>query len=96
MANAPAQAVQDPPARVGEISPPLPEGATGAPVPGRRRPRLALEITVVLLVKLLLLYAIWVAWFAQPASRELDGRSVAARLLGANPTLPAAQAATHR
>jgi hypothetical protein len=65
-----------------------PAETASVPAPRRRRPRLALEITVVLLVKLLLLYAIWVAWFAQPVSRGLDARSVAARLLGANPILP--------
>ena len=52
--------------------------------PRRRRPRLAAEITVALLVKFLLLYGIWVAWFSHPAGDSLNGESVAAALLGAS------------
>jgi hypothetical protein len=55
-------------------------GAKALPPARRPRARLALEITIVLLVKFLLLYAIWAVWFAHPASRHLDERGVAATL----------------
>jgi hypothetical protein len=53
---------------------------------GVRRSRLAVEITVALLVKFLLLYALWAAWFAHPQSRDLDGASVSAVLLSTGPS----------
>jgi hypothetical protein len=56
---------------------------------GRPRSRLAVEVTVALLVKFLLLYAIWAAWFAHPESRRLDERGVAANLLAVKPAPPA-------
>jgi hypothetical protein len=49
---------------------------------GRTRSRLAIEITVALVIKFLLLYVIWAVWFAHPASRDLNERGVAAALFG--------------
>ena len=37
-----------------------------------RKSRLAWEIAVVLAVKVLLLYLIWVAWFSQPTARHMQ------------------------
>lgn len=54
--------------------------AKALPPARRPRARLAVEITVVLVIKCLLLYAIWAVWFAHPASRHLDERDVAATL----------------
>ena len=63
-------------------------GALRTARPRRSRPRLALEITVALAVKLLLLYAIWATWFAHPASRTLDERGVVAAVLGVGADAP--------
>ncbi len=58
-----------------------------------KRPRLGVEIAVALAVKAALLTAIWARWFAHPVSRELDGRGVAAALLGnAHAPSPGAEA----
>ena len=54
----------------------------------RPRSRLAIEITIALLIKFILLYVIWAAWFAHPASRDLDDRGVAATLFNV-PQVPA-------
>jgi len=54
----------------------------------RSRSRLAIEITVALVIKFLLLYVIWAVWFAHPMSRELDARGVAAALFRV-PQVPA-------
>jgi hypothetical protein len=50
---------------------------------GLRRPRLAIEIAAALAIKLVLLFAIWAAWFSHPLRPNLDERSVAAAVLGA-------------
>ena len=42
----------------------------------RRRPRLAVEITVALIVKFAALAVIWNLWFAHPASKRLDPQSI--------------------
>jgi hypothetical protein len=44
----------------------------------RRRPRLALELTVALVVKFVALAAIWHLWFAHPASKRIDAMSIGA------------------
>ena len=56
----------------------------------RSRSRLALEITVALCIKVVLLYLLWAAFFSHPASRQLNERRVADDLFG-----PAATATTH-
>ena len=48
-----------------------------------RRSRLAVEIAAALVVKFVLLLAIWAAWFSHPARPNLDERTVAAAVLGA-------------
>ena len=55
--------------------------AKGVPWARPRRSRLAVEFAVALIVKFVLLYAIWAAWFAHPVTRNLDERGVAAALL---------------
>jgi hypothetical protein len=49
----------------------------------RQRPRLALEIAIVLGVKILLLYFIWLAWFSEPTTKkmQLPPAEVAQRML---------------
>ena len=52
----------------------------------RPRPRfspLAREITVILVVKAVALYVIWLAFFSTPAARGLDAGGVARSLVGA-------------
>ena len=49
----------------------------------RRRPRLALEITVALAVKFVALAVIWHLWFAHPAARRLDARGIGAAVYAA-------------
>jgi hypothetical protein len=44
----------------------------------RGRPRLALEITVALIVKLVAMVFIWNVWFSDPASRRLAPERVGA------------------
>jgi hypothetical protein len=47
-----------------------------------RRPRLALEISVALCIKALLLFALYLAWFADPPRARLTERGVAAAVVG--------------
>ena len=57
------------------------------PVPPPRPPRwspLAEEITVILVVKAIVLYVIWLAFFSAPAGRNLDAGEVARSLVGAS------------
>ncbi len=49
---------------------------------GTQRSTLAVEITVALCVKLLLLFALYQIWFAHPQSRQLTGRGVETALFG--------------
>jgi hypothetical protein len=51
----------------------------------RRRTRLAVELTVALVVKLAALAVIWNFWFAHPASKRLDARDVGAAVYSAEP-----------
>ena len=44
----------------------------------RRRPRLAMELTVALVVKFVALAVIWTIWFAHPASKHLDASTIGA------------------
>lgn len=44
----------------------------------RWRPRLAVELTVALVVKFVALAVIWNLWFAHPASKHLDAPSIGA------------------
>ena len=44
----------------------------------RRRPRLAMEIAVVLAVKFVALAVIWNLWFAHPATGRIDAPSIGA------------------
>ncbi len=43
---------------------------------------LAKEITIVLLVKLFLIFGLWYAFFSHPLDRDLSDRSVSAVILG--------------
>jgi hypothetical protein len=45
-----------------------------------RRRRLALEITLVLTIKLAALAMIWHVWFADPEDRRIDAERVGARM----------------
>ena len=46
----------------------------------RRRPRLAVEITVALIVKFAALAVIWNIWFAHPASKRIDAPGIGAAI----------------
>ena len=59
-----------------------PPNAAPAPRKHRRRSRLALEITVALCIKLLLLVALHQLWFSHPQSKRLTDRGVATALFG--------------
>ncbi len=59
------------------------------------RPRLAVEITAALAVKFVLLFAIWVAFFAHPIGRDLDAARVAAAMLERAPAPVASQPLDH-
>lgn len=56
---------------------------------GNRYPRkhgtLRLEITVALIAKTILLYAIWAVFFSHPTDKHLNGESVQRALLGSQP-----------
>ena len=45
-----------------------------------RPPRLALEITLVLMIKLMALAMIWHVWFSDPEDRRIDAERVGARM----------------
>jgi hypothetical protein len=47
-----------------------------------RRSRLAIEITIALAVKFVLIYAIWNAWFSDPVSRKMTKATIAADMFG--------------
>jgi hypothetical protein len=51
----------------------------------RRRTRLAVELTVALVVKLAALAVIWNVWFAHPASKRLDAPHVGAAVYSSEP-----------
>ena len=44
------------------------------------------DIAVVLLLKLVLLYGLWMAFFSHPGERELSPQAVGQQLLGEPPT----------
>ena len=46
----------------------------------RRRSRLAVELTVALVVKLVALAVIWNIWFAHPASKRIDAPGIGAAI----------------
>ncbi len=51
---------------------------------------LAREITIVLLVKLFLIFSLWYAFFSRPVDREITDRRVSAVILGRDrPATPA-------
>jgi hypothetical protein len=50
-----------------------------------RRTRLALEITVVLMIKLAALAVIWHVWFSDPEDRRIDAERVGARMYSSSP-----------
>ena len=52
----------------------------------RRRP-LALEITLVLLIKLAALAIIWHVWFSDPEERQIDAERVGARMYSSSPAI---------
>ena len=46
----------------------------------RRHPRLAVELTVALVVKFAALAVIWNIWFAHPASKRIDAPDIGAAI----------------
>ena len=50
---------------------------------GRRRPRLVLEIALVLALKLIALAVIWNIWFSNPQGKAIDGDSIASAIYSA-------------
>ena len=46
----------------------------------RRRARLAVELTVALVVKFVALAVIWNIWFAHPASKRIDAPGIGAAI----------------
>jgi hypothetical protein len=58
--------------------------------PRHRFSPLAREITVILIVKAIVLYVIWLAFFSTPAARSLDAGGVARSLISA-PAVPPSQ-----
>jgi hypothetical protein len=46
----------------------------------RRRSRLAVELTVALVVKLVALAVIWNLWFAHPVSKHIDAPGIGAAI----------------
>ena len=52
-----------------------------------RRRRLALEITLVLMIKLAALAMIWYVWFSDPEERRIDAERVGARLYSSSPAM---------
>jgi hypothetical protein len=49
----------------------------------RKRPRLALELSVALVVKFVALVVIWNLWFADPQDRRVDGEDIARAIYAA-------------
>ena len=54
----------------------------------KQRPRLAFEIALVLIAKMIALTLIWQAWFHDPETRRLDGERVGAAVYSLPPTSP--------
>ena len=52
----------------------------------RPRPRLAVELTVALVVKFAALAVIWNIWFAHPASRHVDASAIGAAVYSSEAT----------
>ena len=71
----------------------MPEPSPRSP----RLPRLALwqEITLVLVIKLIALYFIWLAFFSSPTGRHLGPDGVAQSLLKTPPSNPHQQETGH-
>ena len=46
------------------------------------RSRLAIEITIALVVKFFLIYAIWSAWFSDPVSKKMTKATIATDIFG--------------
>lgn len=46
------------------------------------RSRLAIEITIALVVKVVLIYAIWSAFFSDPVSKKMTKATIAADIFG--------------
>ena len=54
----------------------------------KQRPRLALEIALVLIAKIIALTLIWQAWFHDPETRRVDGERIGAAVYSFPPTSP--------
>ena len=54
----------------------------------KQRPRLALEIALVLIAKIVALTLIWQAWFHDPETRRVDSERVGAAVYSLPPTPP--------
>lgn len=54
------------------------------------RPRLGLEIALILAIKFCLLYFIWLTWFSEPTARhmQMNPDTVARAVLSSRPTPP--------
>jgi hypothetical protein len=55
----------------------------------RPGPRYALEIAVVVVVKVIALFVIWSIWFAGPLRRDVGAERVAERVYSSQPAAPA-------
>jgi hypothetical protein len=55
----------------------------------RPGPRYALEIAVVLVVKVIALFVIWSIWFVGPARKDVGAERVAGRIYSSQPAAPA-------
>ena len=55
------------------------------PFSGLRRTPLWKEITIILVIKAVALYLIWLTFFSAPADKHLDAAGIASSLLRPNP-----------
>jgi hypothetical protein len=53
-----------------------------------KRPRLALELTLALVAKMIALAIIWHTWFSDPDGRRTDGERVGAVVYSSSATIP--------
>jgi hypothetical protein len=53
-----------------------------------KRPRLALELTLVLVAKMIALAIIWHVWFSDPEDQRMDGERVGAAVYSSSTTIP--------
>jgi hypothetical protein len=65
--------------------------------PTKRRPRLARDVIIVLVIKFCLIYAIWALWFSDPVAKHMRMESDAvARAFLSHPARPGLEAPGER